>query len=146
MDMSMLCIERFIEPQKTSYAIALEEVRNGKKISHWMWYIFPQLRGLGQSNVAWYYGIEDIDEAKAYLEHPVLGQRLREITHAALALSERDPMKIFGWPDNMKFRSCMTLFAQVSEDDLFAQALDKFFDGHADSMTLELLKQKGYSL
>ena len=146
MDMSMLCIERFIEPQKTSYAIALEEVRNGKKISHWIWYIFPQLRGLGQSNLAWYYGIEDLEEAKAYLAHPVLGQRLREITQTALELSETDPMKVFGWPDNMKLRSCMTLFAQVSEDDLFAQALDKFFDGHADYMTLELLKQKGYSL
>ena len=146
MDMSMLCIERFIEPQKTSYAIALEEVRNGKKISHWMWYIFPQLRGLGQSNIAWYYGIEDLEEAKAYLAHPVLGQRLREITQTALELSETDPMKVFGWPDNMKLRSCMTLFAQISEDDLFARMLDKFFGGQEDSMTLELLKQKGYSL
>lgn len=146
MDMSMLCIERFIEPQKTSYAIALEEVRNGRKVSHWMWYIFPQLRGLGQSNIAWYYGIEDLEEAKAYLTHPVLGQRLREITQTALELSETDPMKVFGWPDNMKLRSCMTLFAQISEDDLFARALDKFFGGQKDSMTLELLKQKGYSL
>lgn len=144
--MDMLCIERFIEPQKTSYAIALEEVRNGKKISHWIWYIFPQLRGLGQSNLAWYYGIEDLEEAKAYLAHPVLGQRLREITQAALELSETDPMKVFGWPDNMKLRSCMTLFAQISEDDLFARMLDKFFGGQEDSMTLELLKQKGYSL
>ena len=145
MDMSK-CIDRFLAPQKSSYAIALEEVRNGRKVSHWMWYIFPQLRGLGQSNVAWYYGIEDLDEANAYLDHPVLGQRLREITQAALGLSETDPMKIFGWPDNMKFRSCMTLFALVSEDDLFARALDKFFGGREDSMTLELLKQKGYSL
>ena len=145
MDMSK-CIDRFLEPQKTSHAIALEEVRNGRKVSHWMWYIFPQLRGLGQSNVAWYYGIEDFCEAKAYLAHPVLGRRLREITRAALELSETDPAKIFGWPDNMKFRSCMTLFAQVSEDDLFAQALDKFFGGQEDSMTLELLKQKGNGL
>lgn len=146
MDMSMLCIERFIEPQKTSYAIALEEVRNGKKISHWMWYIFPQLRGLGQSNLAWYYGIEDLEEAKAYLAHPVLGQRLREITQAALELPEKDPMKIFGWPDNMKFRSCMTLFTQVSKDNLFVRALNKFFGGQEDAMTLELLKQKGSTL
>jgi len=145
MDMSK-CIDRFLEPQKTSYAIALEEVRNGRKVSHWMWYIFPQLRGLGQSNVAWYYGIEDLDEAKAYLEHPVLGQRLREITQTALELSETDPMKVFGWPDNMKLRSCMTLFAQISEDDLFARTLDKFFGSQEDSLTLELLKQKGYSL
>lgn len=139
-------IERFLESQKTSYSIALEEVRNGRKVSHWVWYIFPQLRGLGQSNVAWYYGIEDLSEAKVYLEHPILGQRLREITRAALELSEKDPMKIFGWPDNMKFRSCMTLFAQVSEDDLFARALNKFFGGQEDSMTLELLKQKGNTL
>lgn len=139
-------IDRFLAPQKTSYAIALEKIRNGRKVSHWMWYIFPQLRGLGQSNTAWYYGIEDLQEAKAYLAHPVLGQRLREITHAALDLSEKDPMKIFGWPDNMKFRSCMTLFVQVSEDDLFARALNRFFGGQEDSMTLELLKQKGQAL
>lgn len=145
MDMSKR-IERFLEPQKTSYAIAIDEVRNGRKVSHWMWYIFPQLRGLGQSNTAWYYGIEDLQEAKAYLAHPVLGQRLREITQVALDLSETDPVKVFGWPDNMKFRSCMTLFALVSEDDLFTKTLDKFFGGQEDSMTLELLKQKGYSL
>lgn len=136
------CIVRFIEPQKTSYTIALEEVRNGRKLSHWMWYIFPQLRGLGQSTLAWYYGIEDLCEAKAYLEHPVLGHRLREITQTALDISETDSMKVFGWPDNMKFRSCMTLFAQVSEDDLFTKALEKFFAGQEDQMTLELLKQK----
>ncbi len=142
MDMSK-CIERFLEPQKTAYPIALEEVRNGRKVSHWMWYIFPQLRGLGQSTSAWYYGIEDLDEAKAYLMHPVLGQRLWEITQAALELSETDPMKVFDWPDNMKFRSSMTLFAQISEDHLFARALEEFFAGQEDSMTLELLKQKG---
>lgn len=142
MDMSK-CIDRFLEPQKTSYAIALEEVRRGRKVSHWMWYIFPQLRGLGQSNVAWYYGIEDSEEAKAYLAHPILGPRLREITQAVLKLQETDPMKVFGWPDNMKLRSCMTLFAQVSEDDLYVRALDKFFGGQEDDLTLKLLKQKG---
>lgn len=145
MDMSK-CIDRFLEPQKTSYAIALGEIRNGRKASHWMWYIFPQLRGLGQSTSAWYYGIEDLAEAKVYLEHPVLGRRLREITQAALDLSEKDPILIFDWLDNMKFRSSMTLFALVSEDDLFAKTLDKFFGGQEDSMTLELLKQKGRSL
>lgn len=145
MDMSK-CVDRFLEPQRTAYAIALEEIRNGRKVSHWMWYIFPQLRGLGQSTLDWYYGIEDLEEAKAYLAHPVLGQRLREITQTALELSETDPVKVFGWPDNMKFRSCMTLFAQISEDDLFVKALDKFFDGQENSMTLELLKQKGSTL
>ena len=142
----MLSVERFMEPQKDAYAIALEEVHRGRKVTHWMWFIFPQLRGLGQSNDAWYYGIENLQEAKEYLEHPVLGRRLREITQAALNLPESDPMQIFGWPDHMKFRSCMTLFAQVSKDDLFKKALDKFFGGQADSLTLELLKQKGNSL
>lgn len=137
--------ERYNLKPAAAYPIALKEVRNGRKLSHWMWYIFPQLRGLGRSNTSWYYGIEDLDEAKAYLEHPVLGQRLREITRAALDLTETDPVKIFGRPDNMKFRSCMTLFALVSEDDLFARALDKFFDGREDSGTMKLLKQKGYS-
>lgn len=145
MDMSK-CIDRFLEPQKTAFPVALEEVRSGRKVSHWMWYIFPQLRGLGQSNTAWYYGIEDLSEAKVYLEHPVLGSRLREITLAALDLAESNPTKIFGWPDNMKFRSCMTLFTQVSDDDLFAMTLEKFFAGQEDPMTLELLKQKGHSL
>ena len=144
MDMSD-CIDRFLEPQRTAYPIALEEIRGGRKSSHWMWYIFPQLRGLGQSTNAWYYGIEDLDEAGAYLAHPVLGRNLREITQAALALPESDPWQIFGWPDTMKFRSSMTLFAQISGDDLFTQALDKFFRGQADSRTLELLKQKGNS-
>ena len=140
------CIDRFLAPQKTSYAIALEEIRNSRKTSHWMWYIFPQLRGLGQSTTAWYYGIEDLCEAKAYLEHPILGQRLREITQILLNLYETDPVKIFGWPDNLKLRSCMTLFALVSEDDLFTKALGKFFGGQEDPMTRELLKQKGHSL
>ena len=109
-----------------------------------MWFIFPQLRGLGQSNVSWYYGIEDLYEANNFLAHPVLGQNLREITEITLELHETDPAKIFGWPDNMKFRSCMTLFAQVSEDNLFVRALDKFFGGQTDPLTLELLKQKGH--
>lgn len=137
------CLERFMKPQESAYPVALAEIRGGKKVSHWMWYIFPQLRGLGQSNLAWYYGIEDLAEAKAYLEHPVLGRRLREITRAALELPESDPMKIFGWQDQMKLRSCLTLFVQVSEGDLFVRALDKFFGGQQDFMTLERLRQEG---
>ena len=136
-------LDRFLEPHQADYATALEEVRNGRKVNHWMWYIFPQLRGLGQSTMAWYYGIEDLDEAEAYLNHPVLGEHLREITEAALKLPETDPMRIFGWPDNLKFKSCMTLFQQVCQGDLFERALDKFFDGQADALTLELLEQKG---
>lgn len=142
MDMSRN-IDRFLEPQKTAYPVALEEIRNGRKESHWMWYIFPQLRGLGQSTQSWYYGIEDLNEANEYLMHPILGQRLLEITQAALELSEMDPLKIFGWPDNMKFCSCMTLFAQVSDDDLFEETLNKFFKGREDNRTIELLQSKG---
>lgn len=140
MDMSK-CIDRFLEPQKTAYPIALEEVRNGRKESHWMWYIFPQLRGLGQSTAAWYYGIEDLQEASAYLAHPVLGGHLREITQASLEFPESDPTQLFGWPDNMKFHSCMTLFAMVSGDDLFIRALNKFFGGQKDSLTMGMLKR-----
>ena len=136
------CINRFLEPQRTAYAIALEEVQSGRKTGHWMWYVFPQLRGLGQSTSAWYYGIENLDEARIYLAHPLLGRRLREITQAILDLPETDIMKFFTWPDNMKFRSCMTLFAQISEDDLFVQTLDKFFDGRENDLTLNLLRQK----
>lgn len=138
-----MCLDRFLGPQKTSYPAALEEIRGGKKAGHWMWYIFPQLRGLGQSTTAWYYGLEDLREAQAYLQHPVLGQRLREITRAVMDLDERDPACIFGWPDHMKFHSCMTLFARLGGDELFAQALDRFFGGREDPQTLELLKRKG---
>jgi uncharacterized protein (DUF1810 family) len=135
-------VERFLAPQETAYPRALEEVRNGRKISHWMWYIFPQLRGLGQSTTAWYYGIEDLEEAKAYLAHPVLGYRLREITQALLDLSETDPVKIFGWIDSMKLRSCMTLFAYASYEALFSQVLEKFYLGQEDTVTSERLTQK----
>lgn len=136
-------IDRFLEPQKTAYPTALDEVRKGRKTSHWMWYIFPQLRGLGQSTPAWYYGLEDLPEAKVYLEHPVLGSRLREITRTLLELPETDPVAIFGWTDSMKLRSSMTLFALAGEEELFAKVLDKFFGGQKDYLTLELLKQRG---
>lgn len=138
MDMSK-CLDRFLDAQRTVYPIALEEICRGKKDSHWMWFIFPQLRGLGRSTESWYFGIADLQEAKDYLAHPVLGQRIREITEAALELEETDPLKIFGWPDHMKFRSCMTLFARAGEDDLFARALEKYFDGREDRLTLKLL-------
>ncbi|MGN0778650.1 MAG: DUF1810 domain-containing protein [Aristaeellaceae bacterium] len=141
MDMSK-SLERFIEPQNAAYALALDEIRRGKKTGHWMWFIFPQLRGLGESASAWYYGIEDLREAEAYLAHPVLGPRLREITQATLELDESDALKLFGWPDNLKFRSCMTLFAQVSPDDLFTAVLTKFCAGQPDPRTLALLSPR----
>ena len=135
-------LNRFLQQQDADYPAALAEIRRGRKESHWMWYIFPQLRGLGQSTVAWYYGIADLGEARAYLEHPVLGRRLREITQVALECGETNAVRLFGRPDNMKFRSCMTLFAQVSGDDLFDRALERFFDGQPDRMTLQLLQKK----
>ena len=135
-------LNRFLQQQDADYPAALAEIRRGRKESHWMWYIFPQLRGLGQSTVAWYYGIADLGEARDYLAHPVLGPRLREITRAALESGETNAVRLFGRPDNMKFRSCMTLFAQVSGDDLFDRALERFFDGQPDRMTLQLLQKK----
>ena len=108
-----------------------------------MWYILPQLRGLGRSDMARYYGIEDLAEARAYLDHPVLGQRLREITQVLLELPGSDPGKIFGWPDDLKLCSCMTLFAQVAKDDLFAKVLQKYFGGQQDRATLHLLGKGG---
>lgn len=142
MDMSK-CIDRFLAPQEEAYPRALEEIRSGRKVSHWMWYIFPQLRGLGYSTTAWFYGIEDGAEAVAYLAHPVLGYRLREITRVLLTLPENNPEKIFGWTDSMKLRSCMTLFAQVSGEQLFLQVLAQYYQGQKDTATLELLTKKG---
>ncbi len=138
-------LERFIEAQndKTygSYESALNEIKNGKKRTHWIWYIFPQLKGLGRSYNAHFYGIDDVDEAKRYLAHPVLGARLNEITHALLNLKENNPFKVMGSPDDMKLKSCMTLFAYISESDsVFQKVLDKFFFGETDDTTIHILK------
>lgn len=132
--------ERFLSAQEHVYPYALAEIRAGQKETHWMWYIFPQLRGLGQSNEAWYYGIEDLEEAREYLEHPVLGQRLREISEALLELNETNPIPIFGWTDSLKLRSCMTLFALAGEgEELFVRVLDRFYHGQPDERTLAML-------
>lgn len=133
-------LQRFLNVQQEDYATALQEIKAGRKRSHWMWYIFPQLRGLGFSETARYYGITGAAEAAAYLAHPVLGARLREITQALLALPGADANRIFGSPDDMKLRSCMTLFAQVPGADAGFQAvLDKFFGGAPDAKTTQLL-------
>ena len=131
-------LERFVVAQERMYARALEEVRNGKKVTHWIWYIFPQLKGLGTSNNSIYYGLDDVEEARAYLAHPLLGVRLREITTAVLQ-SEKSADEIFGGIDTIKLRSCMTLFNEIAEDDLFGRVLLKCFEGKSDSKTLELL-------
>jgi len=132
-------LERFVEAQELMYPMALDEVRNGRKRGHWIWYIFPQLKGLGMSENSQYYGIDGIEEARAYLQHPVLGARLREITTAFLELVGKNAQEVFGHLDAMKVCSCMTLFNEVSDDDLFQKVLDRYYNGVADDRTLEML-------
>lgn len=133
-------LDRFIQTQEHDYQTALAEVRVGYKCSHWMWYIFPQLKGLGFSSTAQYYGINGREEAIAYLKHPVLGARLREITSVLLTLEGKSAVEIFGRTDAMKLRSSMTLFYAVSEDDLFKKVLEKYYGGKPDGRTLAMLK------
>ncbi|MDQ7948818.1 MAG: DUF1810 domain-containing protein, partial [Pedobacter sp.] len=108
-------LDRFVAAQQRDFHQALAEVKNGRKQSHWMWYIFPQLKGLGQSEMSKFYGLAGLDEASAYLAHPILGKNLIEISNALLDLAQSDALKIFGSPDNLKLRSCMSLFAGLPE-------------------------------
>ena len=133
-------LDRFLDAQRGDYAAALAEVRRGRKTSHWMWYIFPQIAGLGQSSTARYYSIRDLEEAREYYAHPVLGQRLREISGALLELRGSDPVAVFGGIESMKLKSSMTLFAVAAPDDpLFQQVLDKYYGGEQDVLTLRIL-------
>ncbi len=133
-------LTRFVSAQQNTYDTALSEVAEGRKSSHWMWYIFPQLRGLGFSSTAQYYGITGEAEAAAYLAHDILGPRLITICEAALSVDGRSATEIFGKPDDMKLQSCATLFAHVSNDDsVFHKLLEKYFDGKTDPRTLSLL-------
>jgi len=133
-------LERFITAQERDYDNALAEIKNGRKRSHWMWYIFPQIQGLGFSEMAKRYGIKSIDEAEAYMQHPVLGQRLIEICTALLQLKSNDAHAIFGPPDDLKLKSSMTLFASLPDAyPVFQSVLDKFFKGEHDSQTLHLI-------
>ena len=132
-------LERFVDAQERMYETALAEVKSGKKLSHWIWYIFPQLKGLGMSGNSHYYGIDDIEEARAYLQHPVLGARLREITLTLLQHQGKRAVEIFGIIDVLKVSSCMTLFNEVAEDDLFLQVLDVFYYGEKDELTMKRL-------
>ena len=133
-------LDRFLDAQRGDYAAALAEVRRGRKTSHWMWYIFPQIAGLGQSSTARYYSIRDLEEAREYYAHPVLGQRLREISGALLDLRGSDPVAVFGGIDSMKLKSSMTLFAVAAPDDpIFQQVLDKYYGGEQDALTLRVL-------
>ncbi len=134
-------LERFLDAQEPVYELVCGELREGRKRSHWIWFIFPQLRGLGHSSTAQFYAIRSRAEAKAYLQHPVLGARLRECTALVNAVEGRGVGEIFGFPDDLKFRSSMTLFAEVAPDEqLFRQALEKYFMGEPDERTLEMMQ------
>jgi len=134
-------LERFVEAQERVYDAALGELRSGRKRSHWIWIVFPQLRGLGHSPAAQHYGISSLDEARAYLAHDVLGPRLRECTRLVAAIDGRSVDEIFGWPDNLKVRSSMTLFSHATDDNGdFRAVLDKFYAGEDDPATVELLR------
>ena len=132
-------LSRFLKAQEHDYEHALGEIRAGRKRSHWMWYIFPQIQGLGFSSTAQYYAICDLQEAKDYLAHPVLGARLKEISSALLDLEGLSASEIFGYPDDLKLRSCMTLFRMADlNEPIFLEVLEKYYDGKPDSRTVEL--------
>ena len=142
-------LSRFHKAQQGSYETALAEIRSGRKRSHWIWYIFPQIQGLGFSSTAQYYAIENLEEAKAYLADPVLRERLLEISNALLALDSCDPSEVMGYPDDLKLRSSMTLFSLAEPectvfrdvlDTVFRDVLDKFYNGQEDSRTIALCR------
>ncbi|MER2997135.1 DUF1810 domain-containing protein [Pontibacter populi] len=140
-------LNRFLEAQESTYHTALSEIRNGRKRSHWMWFIFPQVAGLGFSETSRFYAIKSKAEAIAYLNHPVLGKRLTEITEALLTLEGKSANQIFGSPDDVKLKSSMTLFNALSSDNpLFKQVLAKYFKGEKDAKTLQLLNSKAQQL
>jgi len=132
-------LQRFVCAQQPVIEQVLRELRAGRKDSHWMWFVFPQIQGLGASSMAQRYAIASREEARAYHEHAVLGARLRECTQLVLAIERRSAEQIFGYPDNLKFRSCMTLFAQaVPEQSMYREALRRYFDGEPDPRSLEV--------
>jgi uncharacterized protein (DUF1810 family) len=134
-------LARFTSAQDGVYDRALAEIRSGAKRSHWMWFIFPQIDGLGFSSTAMHYAIKSAEEARWYLAHPVLGPRLRACAEAVLAVEDRSAFDIFGSPDDMKLRSCMTLFESVAEQDaVFGPVLDKYYQGKRDMRTQEILR------
>jgi uncharacterized protein (DUF1810 family) len=135
-------LDRFIKAQDHNYADALQEIKSGRKTTHWMWYVFPQIAGLGTSETAKFYAIKDMEEATAYLQHPVLGKRLIEISEAMLQLPDNDPYKILGSPDDMKLQSSMTLFSALpNADTVFQQVLDKYYGGKKDARTLDIVSK-----
>ena len=135
---------RFLEAQAPVASHVVEELTAGRKVSHWMWFVFPQLSGLGYSAMAQRYGIRDIDEARRYLTHPILGNRLRHDVRLMLGHNDKSALQILEWPDDLKFRSCVTLFREAAADDadrsLFTEALKQFYNGEPDPRTLTLLR------
>jgi uncharacterized protein (DUF1810 family) len=132
-------LSRFLKAQEQDYEQALREIRSGRKRSHWMWYIFPQIQGLGFSPTAQYYAIRDLQEARDYLAHPVLGTRLKEISSVLLDLNGLSASEIFGYPDDLKLRSSMTLFRMADlNEPVFLEVLEKYYDGKPDARTVEL--------
>ena len=133
-------LQRFVDAQEPVLDRVRAELGRGRKTSHWMWFVFPQVAGLGSSSTAQHYAISGLDEARAYLAHPVLGPRLRECAGLAAAAPGRSAADVFGYPDDLKLRSSMTLFARAAPDEpVFTAVLDRYFDGESDPRTLELL-------
>ncbi len=138
------CLSRFTDAQENVYQQVLTELEQGRKRTHWIWYIFPQIDGLGHSSMAEKYAIKSLDEARAYLLHPVLGARLTQCTEKVIAIEGKSAATIFGYPDDLKFRSCLTLFSSIAgAESVFSAALEKYFQGEKDSKTLALLGQAG---
>ncbi len=131
-----MTLQRFIDAQENVYSQVVTELREGEKRSHWMWFIFPQILGLGKSETARFYAIVDLREARAYVDHPLLGQRLRECAQLMVNVNNKTAGQILGFPDNLKLRSSMTLFSMVSDTPVFQWVLDKYFDGATDDQTL----------
>lgn len=134
-------LDRFLTAHASHFPSALSEIRSGKKRTHWMWFIFPQLKGLGHSETAAFYGITDIHQAKAFLDHPTLGKNLREISTALLQHRNRTATEIFGSPDDLKLRSSMTLFDKAGNDKVFGEIIAAFFNGKPDERTLKILSE-----
>lgn len=132
-------IQRFIKAQESDYEVALSEIKKGRKRSHWIWYVFPQFKEFAHSDIAEYYGLEDVGEAEVYLQHPVLGQRIREISEALLLHRGKNVKEIFGELDAGKVRSCMTMFDYLSPNEVFRKVLDAFYAGKRGGRTLKVL-------
>lgn len=136
-------LDRFIKAHNDDYEIALKEIKAGCKRSHWMWYIFPQISGLGFSSTAQFYSIQSVEEAKAYMEDEILGNHMIELCEALLGLATNNASEVFGYPDDLKLLSCMTLFEKVvPEQELFGAVIEKYYDGKRDEKTIRLIEKQ----